>query len=58
MGDSVIKKMSSSLRLTRESLRLLDPIDLKTADGGYLTTTTTQHCTVKPCNTSPTCICG
>jgi hypothetical protein len=53
-----MKKMSSSLRLTRESLRLLDPIDLKAADGGYLTTTTTQHCTVKPCNTSPTCICG
>jgi hypothetical protein len=53
-----MKKLNVKLVLHRESLRLLDPQDLSLPAGGYLTTTTTQHCTVAPCNTKPTCICG
>jgi hypothetical protein len=52
-----MKKVGVRLVLSKESLRLLDPHDLSSPAGGYTTTTKTIHCSVKPCNTTPTCWC-
>jgi hypothetical protein len=53
-----MKKISSKLSLTKESLRLLDPAHLESLAAGYTTTTVTIHCSRPPCNTTPTCFCA